>query len=189
MYHAHTQRPGRALNIVVRTGTSDPAAAAPAIRAVLAELDPDLPVYNVKTMDARVEESLARRRFATTLLSLFAALAFGLAAIGTYGVMAYMVSQGTREIGIRMALGASPDRVSWMVVRAGIGIAAAGIVAGMAGSFVAARFMRSQLFAVSPTDPVTFATIALLLGLTALIAAYVPARRAARIDPIEVLRG
>jgi predicted permease len=189
MYHWHKQRPGRALNIVVRTGTSNPAAAAPAVRSVIAELDPDLPIYNVRTMESRVEESLARRRFAMTLLSLFAALAFGLSAIGTYGVMAYMVSQGTREIGIRMALGASPDRVSRMVVRAGLGIAALGLGAGVAGSLVLTRYMESQLYGVAPTDPVTFVAIVLLLGVTALLAAYVPARRAARIDPTEVLRG
>ncbi len=189
MYHSHKQRPGRALNIVVRTGTSDPASAAPAVRAVLKELDPDLPIYNIKTMQARVDESLARRRFAMTLLSLFAALAFGLAAIGTYGVMAYMVSQGAREIGIRMALGASPERVSRMVVRSGMAIAGLGIAVGVAGSLLAARLMQSQLFAIAPTDPLTFGVIVALLSLTALAAAYVPARRAARIDPIEVLKG
>jgi predicted permease len=189
MYHWHKQRPGRALNIVVRTGTSDPAAAAPAVRAVLQELDPDLPIYNVKTMQARVDESLARRRFAMTLLALFALLAFGLASIGTYGVMAYVVSQGTREIGIRMALGASPQTVARMVIRSGMVIAGIGIAAGVAGALLFTRFMQSQLFNVEATDPLTFAAIVGLLALTALIAAYVPARRAARIDPIEVLRG
>jgi predicted permease len=189
MYHWHKQRPSRALNIVVRTGTSEPAAAAPAVRAVLKELDPDLPIYNVKTMQARVEESLARRRFAMTLLSLFALLAFGLAAIGTYGVMAYVVSQGTREIGIRMALGASPRTVARMVIRSGMMIAGIGIAAGVAGALLFTRFMQSQLFNVEATDPLTFAAIVGLLALTALLAAYVPARRAARIDPIDVLRG
>jgi predicted lysophospholipase L1 biosynthesis ABC-type transport system permease subunit len=189
MYHWHKQRPGRALNIVARTSGSDPAVAAPAVRAVLKELDPDLPIYNVKTMQARVDESLARRRFAMTLLSLFALLAFGLAAIGTYGVMAYVVSQGTREIGIRMALGASPERVSRMVVQSGMVMAAIGIIAGVSGALVFTRFMQSQLYNVEATDPPTFAAIIVLLSVTALLAAYVPARRAARIDPIEVLRG
>ena len=189
MYHWHKQRPGRALNIVARTSGSDPAVAAPAVRAVLQELDPDLPIYNVKTMQARVDESLARRRFAMTLLSLFALLAFGLAAIGTYGVMAYVVSQGTREIGIRMALGASPRQVSRMVVQSGMVMAAIGITTGVSAALLLTRFMQSQLYNVEATDPVTFAAIIVLLAVTALVAAYVPARRAARIDPIEVLRG
>ena len=127
------------------------------MRQQIRELDPDLPVYNVRTMEQRVDESLARRRFAVTLLTLFALLALGLAAIGTYGVIAYLVSQGTREIGIRLALGATPGNVVGMVVRAGMLVVAAGIVTGLAGALVLTRFMQALLFNVTPTDAVTFA--------------------------------
>ena len=188
MYHWHKQRPSRALNVVMRTATSDPAALSVAARQVIKALDPDLPIYNVKTMQSRVDESLARRRFAMTLLALFAALAFGLAAIGTYGVIAYLVSQGTREIGIRMALGATPEQVARMVVQGGMTIAALGIAAGLAGALLLTRFMESLLFGVEATDPLTFGGIVGLLALMALAATYVPARRAARIDPLISLR-
>jgi predicted permease len=188
MYHWHKQRPSRALNVVLRSATSDPATLAPGARQVIKALDPDLPIYNIKTMDARVEESLARRRFAMTLLALFAALAFGLAAIGTYGVIAYLVSQGTREIGIRMALGATPERVAQMVVRAGLSMAGLGIAVGLAGALLLTRFMRSLLFGIGAADPATFGVIVALLAIMALVAAYVPARRAARIDPLVSLR-
>jgi predicted permease len=188
MYHWHKQRPSRALNVVIRSATSDPAVLAPAARQVVRALDPELPIYNVKTMEGRVDESLARRRFAMTLLALFAALAFGLAAIGTYGVIAYLVRQGTREIGIRMALGATPERVAGMVVRGGMSIAVVGIAAGLAGALLATRFMESLLFGVAATDPATFGATAGLLAVMALVAAYVPARRAARVDPLISLR-
>jgi predicted permease len=188
MYHWHKQRPSRALNVVIRSATSDPAVFAPVTRQVVRALDPELPIYNVKTMEGRVDESLARRRFAMTLLALFAALAFGLAAIGTYGVIAYLVRQGTREIGIRMALGATPERVAGMVVRGGMSIAVVGIAAGLAGALLATRFMESLLFGVAATDPATFGATAGLLAVMALVAAYVPARRAARVDPLISLR-
>ncbi|HJR61304.1 MAG TPA: ABC transporter permease [Vicinamibacterales bacterium] len=188
MYHWHRQRPSRTLNVVVRTAGADPARLAPAARQVLRDLDPDLPIYSVQTMQARVDESLARRRFAMTLLTLFAALAFGLAAIGTYGVIAYLVSQGTREIGIRMALGATPEGVAGMVVRGGMTLAAIGIAAGLAGALLLTRFMEGLLFGVGASDPATFAAIVGLLTVMALAATYVPARRAARIDPLLSLR-
>ena len=188
MYHWHKQRPSRALNVVMRTATTDPATLTGAARQVIAALDPDLPIYNIKTMDARVGESLARRRFAMTLLTLFAVLAFGLAAIGTYGVIAYLVNQGTREIGIRMALGATPEKVASMVVRGGMMLAALGITAGLAAAFVLTRFMEGLLFGVKASDPLTFGAIVGLLALMSLAATYVPARRAARIDPLISLR-
>ena len=188
MYLWHRQRPTRNLNVVVRTATEDVAAITPAARQAVKELDPDLPIYNVKSMEERVEASLASRRFAMTLLALFAALAFGLAGIGTYGVIAYLVSQGTKEIGIRMALGATPQRVAGMVVRAGVSMAALGIGAGLAGALVLTRFMESLLFGIAARDPVTFVAIAVMLSLLALVATWVPARRAARIDPLVSLR-
>ena len=151
-------------------------------------LDPDMPLYNVRTMTNRVDESLARRRFSMLLLTLFACVALGLAAIGVYGVIAYLVSQGTREVGIRMALGATPKEILMLVVRQGMTVAFVGVIAGLVGAFLATRFMTSLLFGVSATDPMTFLGIAVVLCLTALLASYVPARRAARIDPMVSLR-
>jgi predicted permease len=188
MYLWHKQRPSRALNLVVRTTSADPSSITASVRQQIREMDPDLPVYNVRTMQSRIDESLARRRFARTLLSLFAILALGLAAIGTYGVIAYLVSQGTREIGIRLALGATPRDVLSMVVRAGMAVASFGIAAGLVGALVATRFMQSLLFNVHPMDPVTFVTIAATLAVIALIATYAPARRAAKVDPLIALR-
>jgi predicted permease len=187
MYHWHGQRPSRALNVVIRTA-GDPARSTGAVRDAIRSVDPDLPIYNVKTMQARLDESLARRRFAMTLLSLFAMLGFGLAAVGTYGVIAYLVNQGTREIGIRMALGATPERVALMVVRGGMTLAATGIAAGLAGALAMSRFMQGLLFGVDATDPATFGVIVGLLAAMTLAATYVPARRAARIDPLISLR-
>jgi predicted permease len=187
MYFPHTQYPTRAMNVVVRAES----AAAPltsAARQALRAVDPDLPMYRVRTMDERVGESLARRRFAMLLLTLFAALALGLAIVGVYGVMAYLVSQGTRELGIRLALGASPRAILWLIVGRGMTVATIGLLVGLVAAVVLTRSMRSLLFQVEPHDPMTFAAILGLLGLTALAASYAPARRAARIDPMISLR-
>ena len=151
MYHPHTQVPSRAMNVVIR-GAGDPAGltaeAARQIRAVA----PDLPLYNVRTMAQRVGESLARRRFAMVLLAVFAALALGLASIGIYGVMACLVSQGSRDIGIRIALGATPHDMLLMVVRHGAIVAAIGTILGLAGAIVVTRTLEHLLFDVTPTD-------------------------------------
>ena len=188
MYHWHRQRPSRALNLVIRGDYADASALAPDVRQAIRALDPDLPIYNVRTMQARVDLSLARRRFAMTLLALFGVLALGLAAIGTYGVMAYLVSQGTRELGIRMALGATPGRVKRMVVAGGMTTALIGIVAGVAGAAALTRFMQTLLFEVAPIDPLTFGLTAAALAGIAFVATYAPARRAAKIDPNIALR-
>lgn len=187
MYLAHTQFPTRAMNVVLET-ESDPALLAAPVLSEIRKMDPDLPVYNVRTMAQRVEESLARRRFATLLLTLFAALGLGLAALGVYGVIAYLVSQGTREIGIRIALGATPRGILLLIVRHGMTLAVVGVALGLFGALGVARFMRRLLFQIDAVDPATFAGVALLLTLIALAATVVPARRAARIDPIESLR-
>ena len=139
-------------------------------------------------MTQRVEESLARRRFAMLLLTVFAGLALGLAAIGTYGVVAYLVAQGTRELGIRMALGCTPRGIRALVVRHGMDLALAGVAAGVAGAFALTRFMRALLFGVTASDPLTFGAVSGLLGAIALVATYLPARRAAQIDPMVSLR-
>ena len=188
MYHWHKQRPSRALNLVVRSAGGDAAALAPRVRGAVRAVDPDLPIYKMKTMEARVGESVARRRFAMVLLSVFGLLALGLAAIGTYGVMSYLVSQGAREIGIRLALGATPGGVARMVIRGGLIIAAFGVGAGLAAAMTLTPLMRSMLFGVEPADPITFGTIAGLLAVIALAAAAIPAVRAARIDPAVSLR-
>ena len=187
MYHPHTQNPSRAMNVVVRAET-EPAALTSAATGVIRSLDSDLPIYNVKTMDARVDESLARRRFAMLLLAAFAVLALGLASVGIYGVIACLVNQGTREIGIRLALGATPEGILAMVVRHGMVAAAAGIAIGLIGAIAVGRAMENLLFGIAATDFVTFATVCLALLGVAAIGSYVPARRAARIDPAISLR-
>jgi ABC-type antimicrobial peptide transport system permease subunit len=152
------------------------------------EFDPDLPIYRVKAMEARVAESLARPRFAMTLLTAFAGLALVLAAIGTYGVMAYLVSQSTRELGIRIALGATERGVLGMVLRQGVVVTVLGLVAGIGGAWILTRFMRSMLFGVPHTDPLTFTLVGAILATVALVATLVPARRAARVDPTITMR-
>jgi len=187
LYLPQSQHAGRAMNVVVRS-SNDPALLTSAVKRELHELDRDLPMYRVLTMAQRVDESLARRRFSTLLLGLFAGLALALATIGIYGVMAYLVSQGTREIGIRMALGATQRGILGLVVRQGMALALSGVALGLIAAFALTRLMRSLLFGVNSTDPITFVAIALLLALVALIASYIPAHRAARIDAMISLR-
>jgi predicted permease len=186
-YRFQGQTPSRAMNVVVRSA-SDTSGLGARVTGEIRALDPDLPIYKMRTMGERVEASLSERRFSMLLLTLFALLALGLAAIGIYGVLAYLVSQGTRELGIRLALGAAPRDLLLLVVRQGMSVAATGMTLGLAGAFVLTRFMRALLFGVNASDPATFAAIALLLTLVALAACYVPARRAARIDPVVSLR-
>lgn len=186
MYHPHTQTASRAMNVVIRGETPEGLTAA-AVKEIRA-LDPDLPVYNVKTMERRVDESLARRRFAMLLLTLFAGIALVLASIGIYGVMAYLVDQSTQDIGIRLALGATPNRVLGMVVGQGMAVAIAGMAVGVAGAFLMGGVLQNLLFEVGPADPVTFAAVSLLLVSVAALGSYLPARRAARIDPMVSLR-
>jgi predicted permease len=187
LYLPHTQYPARAMNVVLRS-RADPASLASAVKQQIHELDSDLPLYNVRTMNQRLDESLARRRFSMLLLTLFACVALALAAIGTYGVMAYLVTQGTREIGIRIALGATHRAIVRLIVWKGLALAICGVAIGLAGAFALSRLMRSLLFGVTPSDPFTFVVISLLLTLIALLASYIPAHRAARIDPIVSLR-
>ena len=186
-YLPQTQYPARAMNVVLRSG-ADPAALASAVKQQIHELDNDLPLYNVRTMNQRLDESLAQRRFAMLLLALFAFVALALAAIGTYGVMAYLVNQGTREIGIRIALGATQRAIVRLIVLKGLVLALCGVAIGVAGAFAGSRLMRSLLFGVTPSDPLTFVVISLLLTVITLLASYIPAHRAAQIDPIVSLR-
>jgi predicted permease len=186
-YRAHRQSGVRALTVVVRSAT-EPASLTAAVRDAVAGLDPDLPIYRVRSMQQRVDESLAQRRFAMLLLAVFAGVALGLALMGTYAIIATLVNQGTREIGIRMALGATRGQILSMVVGQGAAMAAAGIVIGLGLAAWATGFLQSLLFGVKPTDPITFAAIGVLLILMAALASYVPARRAARLDPMTSLR-
>jgi predicted permease len=186
-YRSQGQAPARGMNVVVRSA-ADPTSLPAAVTQQIREIDADLPIYKMQTMGTRIEASLAERRFAMLLLTLFAVLALGLAAVGVYGVMAYLVNQSRRELGIRLALGAAPRDLLWLVVRHGMSTAAIGMAVGLAGAFALTRFMRNLLFGVQATDPLTFSVIALTLGAVALLATYVPARRAAGIDPIVSLR-
>jgi predicted permease len=187
MYLPHLQFPTRALTVVVR-GPSSPEAITESVRQQIRALDPELPMYRVNSMAARVDSSLAERRFSMLLLALFAALALGLATVGIYGVMAYFVTQGTRELGIRMALGASPRAILLLVIGQGAIVAAAGLALGLGAAVVLSRSMESLLFGVGATDPLTFTAIPVLLALVAMLACYEPARRAAKIDPTVSLR-
>ena len=186
-YLAHSQFPSRAMTVAFR-GRTGPAATLSATKNELRNLDPDLPMYYVRTMDERVNESLARQRFSMLLLGVFAVVALALATIGIYGVMSYLVNQGTRELGIRIALGASQRSILSLVVRQGMALAFSGVAIGLAAAFLLTRLIRSLLFGVEATDPITFAGIALLLAMIALLATYIPAQRAARIDPLISLR-
>jgi putative ABC transport system permease protein len=161
----------------------------PAIRRTVLGVDPLLALSNVSTIDQSIDDSQAMSRFTTWLLVLLGATGLVLAAVGVYGVIAYVVAQRTHELGVRMALGASGVTVQWMVVRQGLTLAAAGVVVGMAVSLAAARALRSMTFGITAHDPITFAVVAALLAVVAVVASYVPARRATRIDPLEALRG
>jgi ABC-type antimicrobial peptide transport system permease subunit len=145
-------------------------------------------MYRVLTMEQRVAGSLARRRFSTVMLGVFAGLSLALATIGIYGVMAYLVSQGTREIGIRMALGATQRSILYLVIKQGVTLAMCGVGIGLLVAFVFTRTLDSFLFGVPASDSLTFVAIALLIAAVAFIASYIPARRAARIDPLISLR-
>jgi predicted permease len=186
-YLAQTQYPVRAMTLVLRS-RGEPSALSQAIKQQLNAIDPDLPMYSVRTMDERVTESLARRRFSMILLELLSGAALALATIGIYGVMAFLVNQGRREIGIRMALGATQHEILKLVVFKGMTIAVSGVAVGLAAALVFTRLMRSLLFGIDAADPATFGAISLLLTLVALLAIYIPARHAARIEPIVCLR-
>ncbi|HEV2666226.1 MAG TPA: FtsX-like permease family protein, partial [Blastocatellia bacterium] len=168
--------------------TGDPLALSAAVRGEMRGLDPAVPVRELHSMEQVVGLSVAPQRFNMSLLGLFAALGLVLAAVGIYGVMAYGVSQRTHEIGLRMALGARGGDVMKMVVRQGMALASVGVAIGLIASYALTRLMKTLLFGVSATDPLTFAVMALSLGLIALLACWIPARRAAKVDPMIALR-
>ena len=188
MFRPYDQAPQESLAIVLRS-KQDVQTLAPALRTRVKELDPDLPLYGLQTMDELVAKSTAPSRFYMLLLGGFAFISLVLAAVGIYGVIAYAVRQRTQEIGIRLALGATGDRVLRMVVGQGLALAGIGALVGLLGALFATRGMQSLLFEVSATDPAIYAGVALVLVAVAALASYLPARRAARTDPQLVLRG
>ncbi len=185
-YFPMAQDGTRSLTLAVRT-TTDPLAIAPQIRRMLAGIDPELPLYSVRTMTDRIDETLTDRRTPMVLAVLFGAVALFLAAIGLYGVLAYQVTQRKKEIGIRMALGSEPGGIFTLVLREGLAVLAAGFAVGAAGAFAIRRTMATQLYGIGAMDPTVFALVGGLLAVVALIACSVPARRAARIDPLAAL--
>jgi ABC-type antimicrobial peptide transport system permease subunit len=176
------------MTIVVRTGTMEPEALTAAIRQVLVEIDPRVPLANVETMERVVGSSLARTSFTMLLLAVAAAMALLLSVVGIFGVISYVVGQRRSEIGVRIALGARASQVSGLIVGQAIRLAATGIIIGLMAALATTRVLQTLLFEVSPTDPIVLAVVAALLLLFAALASYAPARRSARVDPAEVLR-
>ncbi len=187
MYAVHTQAPRRSLALVVRT-SGDPMSLVSAIRSRIADMDRDLPLSNMRTMDQILSESILRPRFNMLLITIFAVVAMVLASVGIYGVISYSVSQRTHEIGVRIALGAQPRDIFKMVVGQGLKLAVTGVGAGLVAAFALTRVMVSLLYGVEATDPVTFAAIAAALTSIVIMASYIPARRATKVDPMISLR-
>ena len=193
VYAAQAQMPSfpsgtvSSMTVLARTG-ADPARLGPAIHAAILAVDRTQPVYAIQPMTEVVAKSIAQRRLSLVLLAFFAASAMLLPAIGVYGVMSFVVAQRTGEIGIRMALGAQTSQVAWHVQRQGMALVAAGLAAGLAGGLLLTQYLSTLLFRVNPRDPVVFGVSGGLLVLVSILACWLPARRAARVDPLTALR-
>jgi putative ABC transport system permease protein len=187
MFFPHRQQPARRMVIVART-TADPMSLSSALRGAVASMDKNLAVSNISAMEEITAQSIGQERFTLLLLGLFSALALLLAVAGIYGVMSYAVAQRTHEIGVRVTLGAQTRDVLRLVVTQGMALVLAGVGIGLASALALTRFIRGLLFGVNATDPMTFAGVAALLALVALVACYVPARRASKVDPMIALR-
>ncbi|MGH9664769.1 MAG: FtsX-like permease family protein, partial [Bryobacteraceae bacterium] len=187
VYFPDGQQVSNNMYLVARTSSEAAAVAGSVVREIHA-VDPNVPVFEIRTMQERLHDSLARQRFATTMLGAFAAFALLLATVGVYGVLSYLVSQSRRDIGIRIALGAQPADIVGMVVRHGMELAGIGIAAGLIGAAALTRVMAGLLYGVTATDAVTFSAVAVILGAAAFAATAIPAQRATRVDPITVLR-
>jgi putative ABC transport system permease protein len=187
VYSPHTQIAFGLMTLVVRTDLA-PTSLTTSVGSAVRALDPELPLADVKTMEAVVDATIARPRVIAVLLTAFALMALVLAAVGVYGVMAYSVAQRTQEIGVRMAFGATPDSVFRMVLTHALKLVGIGVMAGLAGAGALTRVLSSLLFETEPLDPWTFATTAIVLMVVAALASYVPARRGTRIAPVEALR-
>jgi len=177
----------RALNVVVRS-TLPLAGLAPIVRREVGGMDPSLPIIGLRTMDDVFADSVSRQHFLATLLGVFATVALALAAIGTYGVLAYSVAERTREFGIRMALGGTERRVLSLVLRQGVTLSIVGVIVGLGGAAVVTRLASTLLFGITPTDPLTYIAVSTVMLLVAVAACLVPARRATRVDPLVALR-
>jgi len=187
LYVPLAQRPAQSLNLIVRTA-GDPRRLVTPIRAQILAVDKDQPVTNVRTMEEHLANSIAQNRLTTFLLAAFSLVAMVVATVGLYGLIAYSVAQRTQELGVRLALGAAPGKLMGSVLGQGLGLAAAGVLIGVGASLAVTRALRTLLFEVGATDTWTFVASALLFTLVALAATYIPARRAARLDPSEALR-
>ncbi|HEY6830627.1 MAG TPA: FtsX-like permease family protein, partial [Gemmatimonadaceae bacterium] len=187
LYLPYTQNPQTTLSIVARGNGAADALVQP-LRSTIRSLDPDLPIARVRPMSDLVTSATARQRFNATLLGIFALTALFLASVGLYGVMAYVVSQRTREIGIRMALGGQPSAIRWGVLRQGLFVSLVGLAIGVVLSVMTARAIGGLLFGVQPLDVPTYVAIGGLLLAVAVLASYGPARRATRVDPLLALR-
>jgi putative ABC transport system permease protein len=187
LFLASLQEPSGAYNLVIRTA-GDPLRVAAAVKDEISTVDRSIPVSQVRPMGEYIDRSVAQPRFNMVLIATFATLALALAAVGLFGVIAYSVAQRTHEIGIRRALGAADGRVVGMVLKQGMALASAGVVLGTGGALLLSRFLETLLFGIEPTDAVTFAGVGTVLVTVALVACYLPARRAARIDPLVALR-
>jgi predicted permease len=187
VYISYEQSPRSSMMILLRT-TVDPNSIIAQARKVVTEISPRYPSYDVRTMDSRVAAATAQARLTAILFALFAGVALALAVIGIYGVMSFAVLQRTREIGIRMALGADRQGVLRLVIGEGMWLAAIGTVIGLAAALALSRVLGSMLFDVKPSDPITYAGIVLLLAAAAMLASWLPARRASRVNPTEALR-
>ena len=187
LYFPAYQTPGYAMAVYLRTDV-EPMSLSQSLREQVQAVDRDLPVFGERTLEQIVSDSLGRRKFALQVVGLFGILALLLAAVGIYGVISYSISQRTRDIGIRLALGASKGTILQWVLKQGLVLIAAGVAVGLIGAFVVTRLLRTMLFEVRPTDLVTYVGFALLLAAVALIACYIPARRATKVDPLVALR-
>jgi ABC-type antimicrobial peptide transport system permease subunit len=188
-YFTYAQMPSFTATLTVRASAGDAAALTPAIRQVLTRLDGELPLFGVETMANRIDESLLGRRVPLVLLGVFAGVALFLAVVGIYGALAYTVTQRTREIGIRMAMGSAPADVFRSVVLQGLRVTVVGVLLGAGASVLLTRLIRALLFDVQPWDPMILAGAAVLLSAVGLLACVVPARRATRVSPVEALLG
>jgi putative ABC transport system permease protein len=187
VYFPHPDLTYSFMTLVIRTDR-EPAALAPAVQREIRSLDPNQPISDLRTMNQVMSEWVARSRFNTLLLGLFAGLATLLSAVGIFGVMNYSVALRTRELGLRLAIGAQPRQVLLLVLRQGLLLTVIGVVLGLAAAFALTRLLSGLLFGVQAVDLSTFTTISLLLTIVSLLACYLPARRAMRIDPLRALR-